>query len=227
MAALRKLSRSILLFSIFAVLLALGGCGGGGDGWRAEEYQGVVLLSRPGESPGTEVVSPDLIASGKVTDQSVISAVEEISGQTEAQTVELLRSFDTDGTLTASVITLTHDMYVTRYWSDPNSKLGRWFTTSERDFIYSPDEAIRYFALPASNQALDVTLYKIKAGAKLIFGYCSDMRWNPSFSTRATGGGVQYWIPKATIFQNGEVLPNPDVLEIVEELREVEGQQAA
>jgi hypothetical protein len=205
------------------MLLALGGCGGGGDEggtWSTIVVGDTTLRYQATGVPATAITNPIILASGVREDPAVLASVAEVTGRTQQQAVELLSSYDTTGSHLVQVLQLTSAAYVTRYFGDPQYKLGRWYTPSERDHLYLPDEAIQLFALPLSNNAYSVTLYRLKSGVKLVAGYCADMSWNTEvFPPQATGGGQQFYIPDATHWVVDHAELNDQAIELVSELR--------
>jgi hypothetical protein len=204
------------------MLLALGGCGGGGDeaAWSTIVVGDTTLRYQATGIPATAMADPVILASGVREDPAVLASVAEVTGRTQQQAVELLSSYDTTGRHLVWVLQLRAAAYVTRYFGSPQSKFGRWYTPSQRDHLQLPDEAMRLFALPLENNAYYASLYRLKPGVKLIAGYCADMTWNTEvFGSYATGGGQQFYAPDATRWVVDHAELNPEAIELVSELR--------
>lgn len=204
-------------------LLAFGGCSGGdglGLGWSTIVVDGTTLRFQTTGIPQTALASPTVLASGVREDPELLAAVAQVSGGTVEDAAELLTSYDTSGPHRVTVLQLQCPAYVTRYWGDPEHRLGRWYTPSEPDRIELPSEACRLFALPLDNNAYCVSLYRLKAGVKLVAGYCADMTWNTEFfGPYATGGGEQMFVPEATVWDVDHAELNPEAIELISELR--------
>ncbi|MEN6644953.1 MAG: hypothetical protein ABFE08_21140 [Armatimonadia bacterium] len=207
---------------VLAALLTLGGCGGGAGEvatWSTVVVDGTTLRFQATGVPGTAIYG-SLLASGVREDPAVLTTVAQVTGRTREQATELLSSYDTSGSHSLQVLQLRYPTYVTRYWGDPEHKLGRWYTPSQQDYMYLPDEACRLFALPLDNNAYCVSLYRLKAGVVLITGYCADMTWNTEvFGPYATGGGQQIYVPEATVWAGDHAELNDDAIDLVSELR--------
>jgi len=104
-------------------------------------------------------------------------------------------------------------------------RYGRWLGVIDGISLYTPDEARVFYALPNSNSAMNASWYRLGKGAKVIYGKCADMTWNPQvFGPYATGGGYQIYSPNFTKWnaelQRAEL--NTDVAEFVSDVRQVE-----
>lgn len=215
-----RLLAALLLTALMP--LTLGGCGGGSDEatWSTILVGDMTLRYQATGTPATAITNPIILASGVREAPAVLASVAEVTGRTQQQAVELLSSYDTTGPHLVQVLQLTTAAYVTRYFGDPQYKLGRWYTPSEQDHLCLPDEAIQLFALPLDNNAHSVTLYRLKSGVKLVAGYCADMSWNTEvFPPQATGGGQQFYIPDATRWVVDHAELNDQAIELISELR--------
>lgn len=217
--AARVLALALL---VLAASLQLGGCGGSSSQsvtWSTVAVDDATLRFQATGVPGTHVYG-SVLASGTSEDPTVLTAVVQVTGRSREQVTELLSSYDATGSHSLQVVRLCYPAYVARYWEEPEHKLGRWYTASDENHIYLPDEACRLFALPLDNNAYCATLYRIKAGAVLIMGYCANMTWNTAvFGPYATGGGQQLYVPEATVWAGDHAELNNDIMELVSELR--------
>jgi len=207
---------------VVGVALGIVGCGAGTVEplWATITDGGEVLTYQVTDVPSTVFRQPLLLASGDVDDPALLAAVEAVTGRTRAQAVELLASYDSSGPAVVEVLQLRSETWVTRYWSDPASKLGRWYAPLLRGRLYSPAEARQWLALPLANTGRYATLYRFRSGLKLIRGLCADMTGNPeAFGPYATGGGEQYYAPDATLWVVDHVELNPEAIQLVSELR--------
>lgn len=205
------------------VSLRIAQCGaylvGLNEDYSTMTVDGTTLVYQNRGIPSSTLRTPRVLASGKVSDPDVLAMVQQITGRTEAQAVELLRSFDTSGDQVVQVLELTQPLYTVRYWG-PSDKLGRWYAPVDNSGLLSPAEARRVLALPNSNNAYDVTLYMLKPGAKIISGAVADMSANTEvFGPYATGGGWQYYAPEATVWVTDHAEINPQVMTLVAEVR--------
>lgn len=211
-----------LALLVLAASLQLGGCGGGSSQsvtWSTVTVDDATLRFQATGVPGTHVYGP-VLASGTREDATVLTTVAQVTGRSREQVTELLSSYDTTGSHSLQVVRLCYPAFVARYWQEPEHKLGRWYTPSEENHICLPDEACRLFALPLDNNAYCATLYRIKAGAVLIMGYCANMTWNTEvFGPYATGGGQQLYVPEATVWSGDHAELNSETMELVSELR--------
>lgn len=191
------------------------------ENWEEVTYGDYTLASVINGVPVSNIQDPIILVSGKTNDPAVIAKVMEVTGKTEEDAVYLLRSFDDTGDNIVQVLQLRQDVKTIRYWPDnPDEKYGRWLTVTEIDTLYSPEGAREYYALPNSNTSLNVTQYRLKPGAIVIYGVCADMTWSEIFGPYATGGGLQFYAPDATVWV-GHAELNPDVIELETELRYV------
>lgn len=201
--------------------LALSGCAGSAGSWPTLLFENETLVYTPNWIPATDVHGAAVLAAGKVGDAAVRAAVGEITGKAPADVDVLLTSYDTTGALTVQVLQLKAPAFVTRYWG-PTGKLGRWFAVNTERDLYLPDSAREWFALPNTNNAHYVSLYVLKPGTRVIYGYCADMTWDSvNFGPYATGGGPQIYAPDATVW-TGQVELNPEVISLVSEVRHAE-----
>ena len=115
--------------------------------WKMRDEDGyrLVVYSRPYQT--TSILSPELVAEGATTDPSVIQAVMDVAGQTEAQARSTLVSYDSS-THPVSVFRLTKGAAVLRNWSG-TSTVGRWFAPSGGGDLPSPGQTRAVCALPA------------------------------------------------------------------------------
>jgi hypothetical protein len=175
--------------------------------------------------PATDLHDARVVARGTEANVAFVDAVEVATHKTEAQALVLLQSFDTTQGHQVQVLTLTHATAVTRYWSDPGSKLGRWYARSWRDHLLSPTEAIHLLALPRVNAGSCVTQYTLRDDAIVVYGLCADMSNDPvNFGPTATGGGEQLFAPDATQWDASTQTAslNPAVITLNEEVRSVQ-----
>jgi hypothetical protein len=221
MQLLKKLSLIMVVLLAFSLLA---GCGGGfvdqATAWDTVSVSGTVLRYQVNNIPATALNNPLVLALGKTNEATVLAKTEEVTGKTEAQAVELLRSYDTTGSRVVRILQLREDLYVTRYWGSSDAKLGRWYTPSEVNHLYLPQEARKIFALPDSNSAYCVSLYRLKSGVIVLDGVCADMTWNyPTFGVYATGGGGQFYAPQATKWVVDHAELDPTNIQLLSELR--------
>ncbi|RMD66917.1 hypothetical protein D6833_00880 [Candidatus Parcubacteria bacterium] len=93
-------------------------------------------------------------------------------------------------------ITLQEDLTVTRYWSDPERKVGRWVTL--RPDLH-PEKARSILALPNDNLATNSSRFVIPKGSTVFVGTAApqvDKSWAGHY---ATGGGLQIYIPDPAV----------------------------
>ena len=194
------------------------------DNWRSSPSGEQELATRTTDIPDSGLGEETILASGKVDDPAVLDAVMQETGYKEEEVRSLLRSWDTTGEKVVRVLQLTGDIYVTRYTSAvPADQLGRWYMPSAEDTVLAPSEARAELALPLSNPAVDCALYRVKAGTVAIYGICSNMSNQPGFGPDAVGGGPQVYIYKATRKIGDRITINTDTMELISELRFVEG----
>jgi hypothetical protein len=136
-------------FLILTMLMLLAGCQSNEPAlWREVSYNGQLFIEKSHEMPVTNIQDAVIVASGTETSVAFVDAVELATNKTEAQALTLLQSFDTKNGHLVKVIKLTNDTGVTRYWSDPAGKIGRWYANSQANSIWSPSEVIKQLALP-------------------------------------------------------------------------------
>ncbi len=194
------------------------------NNWRSVRSGDQELATRVTDIPASGLGGEEVLAGGKVDDPSVLAAVMQETGYSDAEVKALLKSWDTTGNNVVQVLRLTHDVYVTRYTSaNPADQLGRWYMPSETDTVLDPGEARAELALPLANPAVDCALYRVKTGAVVIYGICSNMSNQPGFGPDSVGGGPQIYIYKATSKIGAKIVINADTMEMVSELRFVEG----
>ncbi len=194
------------------------------DNWQSSRSGNQTLATRTTDIPVSGLGDEEVLASGKVDDPVVLAQVMQETGYSEEEVRSLLRSWDTSGDKLVQVLRMTKDAYVTRYTSAiPADQLGRWFMPSEQNTVLGPAEARAELALPLSNPAVDCTLYRVKAGTMVIYGICSNMSNQPGFGPDSVGGGIQIYIYKATRKIGDRIVVNTDTMELVSELRFVEG----
>ena len=219
----RRVRVLALLLLGLSGLLWLGGCGSGTSEdltWSTVSVDGVTLRFRCTGVPGTALGNPTVLAAGLCEDPRVVAAIGQVTGRSRSQVAELLSSYATGAPHFLRVLQLRSPAYVTRYWGDPQYKLGRWYMPSEPDHLYLPNQACQLFALPLSNNGYCVSLYRLQAGVKLIAGDCADMTWNTeAFGPYATGGGQQLYVPDATRWVVDHAELNGAAIELVSELR--------
>ncbi len=191
--------------------------------WQTSKDGNQELATRVNDIPASGLGEEKVLAAGKVDDPAVLAQVERATGYSEVEARSLLRSWDTTGDKIVQVLELTGDVYVTRYTSAlPADQLGRWYMLSEMDTVLSPGEARKELALPLSNPAVDCTLYRLKAGAVVIYGICSDMSGQPGFGPDSLGGGAQVYVYAATRKIGDRIVVNAEAMELVSELRFVQ-----
>jgi len=194
------------------------------DNWQSSRSGEQELATRTEDIPASGLGEETVLAAGKVDDPAVLAEVMQTTGYKEEEVRSLLRSWDTTGDRVVQVLQLTDDVYVTRYTSAiPADRLGRWYTPSEEDTVLAPSEARSELALPLSNPPVDCALYRVEAGTVVIYGICSDMSNQPGFGPDAVGGGLQAYIYGATRKIGDRIAVNTDTMELVSELRFVEG----
>ncbi|MHB1460342.1 MAG: hypothetical protein ACYC1M_03560 [Armatimonadota bacterium] len=202
------------------ISLLLAGCGGNAPSEVSTmSAGGEVLAFQTSRIPATDLSGATVLATGKADSAPLISKLMDVNGQTEDQVKYFLKSYDTAGPNAVQVLKLNKETYAVRYWG-PSSKLGRWYSFAKTYHIDTPFMARAAFALPESNNAHYVTLYKLKPGAVVVYGMCADMSWNsPTFGPYAKGGGAQLFAPNATkwVVDHAEIIS--DVMELVSELR--------
>ncbi len=222
---------SISIF-ILAVIIALSGCqnneptvGNNQNNtpvWREVIYNNQTFIEKTSNIPVTDIKDATVLATGTETDVAFVNSVETATSKTEAQALSLLQSFDTKNGHNVKILKLTNNTAVTRYWSDPASKIGRWYATSQSNYIFSPVDIIKQLALPLSNTGKFTTLYTLKNEAVVVYGLCADMTWDPiNFGPTATGGGEQFFVPYATNWnaQTQTADLSPTVINLDEEIR--------
>ena len=212
--------RTLLIVMSSLTCLIFAGCGGNAPtDVNTMSIGGETLAYQTSCIPDTNLSGATLIATGKADNTALISKLMEVNTQTEDQVRYFLQSFDTSGFNAIQILKLNHVAYAVRYWG-PSSKLGRWYSFARSNHINTPSEAIVEFALPESNNAHYVTLYKLKPGAIVVYGLCADMSWNnPTFGPYAKGGGAQLFVPNSTKWVVDHAEINSDVMELVTELR--------
>ena len=212
--------RTLLIVVSSLTCLILTGCGGNAPSdVNTMSVGGEVLAYQTSNIPATDLSGATLVAVGKADNTVLISKLMEVNSQTEDQVRYFLQSFDTTGSNAIQILKLNKKTYAVRYWG-PSSKLGRWYSFARSNHIDTPSQAIVEFALPVSNNAHYVTLYKLKPGAIVVYGLCADMSWNsPTFGSDAKGGGAQLFAPNATKWVVDHAEINSDVMELVTELR--------
>ena len=228
-AALGKLFSLLLVISV-----GLAGCGSDGKSYETEEYDGYSLLTdqvalNPTEfNPGDNV---EVFAAGLRDDPAVIAAAGELIGGTTEDAVNLLKSYDPNEVIYVGEVTGGVKVDIIRYWGSMSQgiytgqdRYGRWLGVIDQEEVYAPNEARSLFALPNSNSAMNASWYRLKKGAKVIYGRCADMTWNPDvFGPYATGGAFQIYSPNFTKWnadlQQAEL--NPAVAELVSDVRQV------
>jgi len=199
----------------------LGDCALMLDGnWRRKTYDGDVMVERALDVPDTGLAEAVVLASGDKDEEPLLSAVMSATGYDRAQAVGLVSSYDDTGEREVEVLRLTEPVNVVRY-SPPDAQVGRWFAPSTGSAPLTPTQARRSFALPNSNTAELVALFSLRRGTEVVRGICADMTDDPVFGSYATGGGEQYFVPKATLYPPARW--NPDVTVPVSMLRFPEG----
>lgn len=194
------------------------------ENWRSVMSGNQELATRINCIPASGLGEEDVLAAGKVDDPAVLAAVVQETGYSDAEARSLLKSWDTTGDKVVRVMRLRSDVYVTRYTSaNPADQLGRWFMPSETDTVLEPGEARAELALPLSNPAVDCALYRVKAGSVVIYGICANMSNQPGFGPDSVGGGPQIYVYKATSKIGARIVVNADTMEMISELRFVEG----
>jgi hypothetical protein len=193
--------------------------------WRTVLYNDLPpVVEKTHGMPATDFHDAAVIASGTEENAAFVDAVEVATHKTEADALTLLKSFDTTQNHQVQVLELTHDTAVARYWSDPASKIGRWYARSRAYSLLSPADAICQLALPLANKGSCVTQYTVQDGAVVVYGLCADMSGDPvNFSSTATGGGEQFFVPDATLWnaETHTATLNPAVITLDEEVRYV------
>ncbi len=212
--------RTLLAVLSSVTCLLLTGCGGNAPtDVNTMSVGGKILVFQTSRIPSTDLSGATVLATGRADSAPLISKLMEVNGQTEDQVRYFLTSFDTAGPNAVQVLKLNKEAYAVRYWG-PSSKLGRWYSFAKTYHINTPFEARTAFALPESNNAHYVTLYKLKPGAVVVYGLCADMSWNsPTFGPYAKGGGAQLFAPNSTKWVVDHAEINSDVMELVSELR--------
>lgn len=82
---------------------------------------------------------------------------------------------------------------MTRYWSDPEHKVGRWVTLRPD---LSPEDARAILALPNDNLATNSSRFVIPKGNTVFIGtVASQVDDAELFGSYALGGGFQIYIP--------------------------------
>ncbi len=189
--------------------------------WQTASYGGTTFVTRTRGIPTSYLRGHRLVAQSSSGDPSFMTKLCEVTHKDSAGAQYMLRSFQSTGSEEVSILQLATDVYVTRYWG-PSDKIGRWYVAIASDRLMSPDEARREYALPDSNNARNVTLYRLRRGTMVVYGGCADMTWNsPVFGPYATGGAEQFFVPDATVWPSGAL--NPETTALVEESRYPQG----
>jgi len=87
--------------------------------------------------------------------------------------------------------TLKEDVLVYRRFSDPMYKRGQWVSQTRYS---SPEDAIRFSALPSTNKASEEAAFTLSKGATVIVGKAKSMAGKPGFGRTASGGGDQIFV---------------------------------
>lgn len=188
--------------------------------WRRRAYGGEIVVESALEVPDTDLDEAVVLASGDKDEEPLLEAVMSATGYDRSQAVGLLSSYDDTGEREVEVLRLAEPVEVVRY-SAPDGQVGRWFAPTTGSAPLTPTQARRSFALPSSNTAELVALFSLRSGTEMVRGICASMTGNPAFGPYATGGGEQYFVPKATLYPPARW--NPDVTVPVSMLRFPEG----